>query len=136
MKGIMYEDVKVKIKCIQIFNNLYLVCKLNDIGNFFKNKNFSGAKVPPCSSWDTGRVAPFVLVLLTDRIYVHSSVTHRWMGYLSFIWVMHLLADGYSRMEYQSFYECCIHWLFYRKMGGHTNTQTNKQTNSNFINID
>ena len=22
--------------------------------------NFSGAKAPPCSSWDTGRIAPFV----------------------------------------------------------------------------
>ena len=26
----------------------------------------SGAKAPPCSSWDTGRVAPFLYVLLRE----------------------------------------------------------------------
>ena len=40
--------------------------------HFNINENLSGAKAPPCSSWDTGRVAPFVLVLLTDKISLVS----------------------------------------------------------------
>ena len=59
----------------------------------------------------------------------YSSVTHRWMEYLSFVLVMHLLAFGYSRKEYLSLSTAFI-GHFIGKSGTH------KQTNSNIIKID
>ena len=37
--------------------------------------NFNGAKVPPCSSWDTGTVVPFVGVIPRRTFFV--NITHR-----------------------------------------------------------
>ena len=55
----------------------------------FIDWNFSGANAPPCSSWDTGRILPFVWLVLWRTILIiitHTSVslliktlvTHGW----------------------------------------------------------
>ena len=78
--------------------------------NFLKNQNFSGAKAPLWSSWDPGRVAPFV-VSVTERIFLKI-----------------LLSKCYSLKEYLEMQKWtnCIE---------KNDTHINKQTNSNFINI-
>ena len=58
---------------------LILVLKDFHIQRMFKFNllcyyNFNVAKAPPCSRWDTGRVVPFVLVLLTDGIYLSLCI--------------------------------------------------------------
>ena len=59
----------------------------------------------------------------------YSFVIHRWMEYLSFVLVMHLLALDSSWKEYISMNTAFI-GHFMGKSGTH------KQTNSNFIQID
>ena len=73
--------------------------------------------MPPCSSWDTGRVAPFLYVLLTDGISLVARFLYLYKCYL--------------RTEYQKIqnWSNCI-GKYDTRMQAHT------QTNSNFINID
>ena len=60
----------------------------------------------------------------------YTFVTHRWMEYLSFVLVMHLLAVSFAWKEYKSMSTVFIgHFI---EKGGHTH----KQTNSYFINIE
>ena len=50
--------------------------------------------------------------------------------------MMHLLAVGYSRMEHLCYRQTCYSALMGCSLGKNYQQQTNKQTNSNFINID
>ena len=49
--------------------------------------------------WQSGTICMSV----THRQNIFSCVTHRWTEYLSFVWVMCLLAVGYSWTELLSF---------------------------------
>ena len=98
-------------------------------------QNFSGAKAPLCSSWDTGRVAPLVgfakfcyrnmeyLINVTHRQNISLSSLKASVFYSqteSLFMAAGLLTDGMQKQ------------LISKEKGFHAN----KQTNSNFINID
>ena len=102
-------------------------------------QNFSGAKAPLCSNWDTGRVVPLVgfakfchrnmeyLINVTHRQNISLSslkanvfYSQTEYFYLSLFMAAGLLTDGMHKQ------------LVLKEKGFHAN----KQTNSNFINID
>ena len=68
------------------------------ITKYIQHYNFSGAKAPPFSSWDTGRVAPFIEVLLTEKMSSVVLLTDRiFIFYKSDVFIGYwLLTDGIS----------------------------------------
>ena len=77
----------------------------------------------PCSSleyWQSSAIC----ISVSHRQNFYSNVTHRLMEYLSFIWVMHLLAVGYSRTKYLSFIWVLQNWLINRKKISPTDRRT------------